>query len=104
MDSTLSRVPITIIIIGQLLCLLHDGYLWLEEPILITADLIHRISWLHCKGEDPTKIARKSGDLALVEAMKVKYKLEKKKRGYVISSIKDKGVHIATQLLARKVM
>lgn len=27
-------VPITIFIIRQLLCLLHDGYLWLEEPIL----------------------------------------------------------------------
>jgi len=42
--------------------------------------------------------------LALAEAMKKKYKLEKNQRGYVISSILDKGVHIATQLLARKVM
>ena len=36
--------------------------------------------------------------------MKKKYKLEKKKRGYAISSIKDKGVRVATQLLAGKVM
>ena len=49
-------------------------------------------------------IVGKSGGLALVEAMKKKYKLEKKKRGYVISDIKDKGVRIATQLLAKKVM
>ena len=49
-------------------------------------------------------IAEKSGDLALAEAMKKKYKLEKKKRGYTISNIKDKGVRIATQLLAGKVM
>jgi len=82
----------------------HDGYLWLEEPIPITADLIHRISELPHKGKDPVTIAGKSSDLALVEAMKKKYKLEKKKRGYTITSIKDKGVRIATQLLASKVM
>lgn len=44
---------ITIFIIRQLLCLVHDGYLWLEDPIPITADLIHCISWLPCKGKDP---------------------------------------------------
>jgi len=49
-------------------------------------------------------IVGKSSDLALTEAMKKKYKLEKKKRGYTISSIKDKWVHVATQLLTRKVM
>lgn len=43
--------------------------------------------------------------MALAEAMKTKYKLEKKKkRGYTISTIKDKGVDIATQILAGKVM
>lgn len=36
--------------------------------------------------------------------MKKKYKLEKKQREYVITSIQTKGVCIATQLLARKVM
>ena len=56
------------------------------------------------KGKDLAEIAAKSRDLVLAEAMKRKYKLEKKKRGYVISSIKDKGVCVATQLLARKVM
>ena len=30
--------------------------------------------------------------------------MEKKKRGYAITSIKEKGVHIATQLLASKLM
>ena len=46
----------------------------------------------------------KSNDLAIAEAMKKKYKLEKKKRGYAISDIKDKVVHVATQILAGKVM
>lgn len=79
------------------MCLVHDGCLWLEEPIPITTDLIHRISWLPCKGKDPTKIARKSRDLVLAEAMKKKYKLEKKKRGYTINNIKYKGVRIAVE-------
>ena len=63
----------------------------MEEPIPITVDLIHRICRLPCKGKDPTVIAGKRGDLALAEAMKKKYKLEKKKKGCVISNIKDKG-------------
>lgn len=68
------------------------------------ADLIHRISPLHFKGHDPAAIAGKSSDLAFADAMKAKYKLEKKKRGYAIASIKDKGVCITTQLLAGKLM
>ena len=36
--------------------------------------------------------------------MKANYKREKRKRGYVIVSIKDQGVHVATQLLADKLM
>lgn len=42
--------------------------------------------------------------MALAEAMKTKYKLEKRKRGNAISSIKDKVVLAATQILTRKVM
>lgn len=72
----------------QLLCLVHDRYLWLEELIPIMADLIHRISRLPIKGSNPVDIVGKSSDLGLVEAMKAKYKLEKKKRGYIIASIK----------------
>ena len=99
-----SIVPITIFVIRQLLCQVYDGYLWLEELIPITVELIHRISQLPCKGRDPTEIAGKRSNLALVEAMKTKYKLEKKKHGYAIVSIKDKGMHVATQLLAGKLM
>lgn len=67
-------------------------------------NLIHKIFWLPCNGKDPIEIARKSGDLALIEAMKEQYKLEKKMRGYTISNINDKVVSVATQLLAMKVM
>lgn len=69
------------------------------------ADLIHRISLLPYKGKDPVTISKgKGSDLVLAEVMKMKYKLEKEKRGYAISSIKDKAVHVATQILTCKVM
>ena len=102
--SYFHRAPITIFVIRQLLCLVYDGYLWLEDPIPITAELIHRISRLPCKGKDPTKIARKRRYLAFVEAMKKKLKLEKKKRGYAISSINNPMVKFVMQILAGKVM
>jgi len=85
-----------IFIIKQLLFLVHDGYLWLEDPILIMVELIHRISWLSCAGRDPMEIAGIGGDLIIIEAMKKKYKLEKKQRGYVITSIQNKGVCVST--------
>ena len=103
--SHFHHAPITIFIIRQLLFLVHDGCFWLEEPIPITVDLIHHISWLPCKGEDPADISEgKSSDLAIAEAMKKKCKLKKKKRGYGISNISDKAVKVETQILAGKVM
>ena len=42
--------------------------------------------------------------MAITEAMKKKYKLEKNKRGYLISSINNDAVKVATQILASKVM
>lgn len=99
------RAPVTIFVIRQLLYVVHGGCLWLEEPIPITDHLIHHITRLLCKGEDPTDISEgKSSDLAVAEAMKKKYKLEKKKRGYAISSVNNIAVKGATQILAGKLM
>ena len=42
------------------------------------------------------------GDIA--EAMKKKYKLAKKKRGYAISNINNKAVKVVTQILESKAM
>ena len=67
-------------------------------------ELIHRISRLPCTGRDPAVIVGTSGDLAIAEAMKKKYKLDKEQRGYVITRIQNKGVQVATQMLAGKVM
>lgn len=65
-----------------MLFLVHDGWLWLEEPIPIMDHLIHKITYLPCKGKDPANILEGTSDyLAIVEAMKNKFKLEKKNRG-----------------------
>lgn len=72
------QAPITIFVIRKLLFLVHDGYLWLEEPIPIIAEHIHRISWLPCAGRDAAEIVGTSGNLTIAEAMKKKYKLEKR--------------------------
>lgn len=74
------HTPVIIFIIRQLPCLVQDGCLLLEVPIPIADHLIHRITRLPYSGEDPANIAEgKGGELALTEAMKKKFKLEKKK-------------------------
>jgi len=96
---------VTVFIIRQLLWFVHDGCLWLEEPIPIIDHLIHRITRLPYLGEDLANILEgKGGELALAESMKKKFKLEKKKRGYSISNINNPPVKVETQILARKVM
>lgn len=62
--------PITILVIRQLLCLVHDGYLWLDKPIHITIEPIHRISLLPCEGRDQREIVDKSGNVTMIETMK----------------------------------
>lgn len=49
------RSIINILCVCQLLALLHDGCLWLGEPIHITNMLIHRIAKFPYKGVDPAK-------------------------------------------------
>lgn len=39
-----NHTPITILVIKQLLCLVHDGCLWLDETIPIIDRLIHKIT------------------------------------------------------------
>jgi len=52
----------------------------LEDPIPITNHSIHWITQLPFSGEDPIKISKgKGGELALMEVMKKKFKLEKRK-------------------------
>ena len=76
-----NHTPITLLFIKQLLCLVHNGCLWLEEPIPITDKLIHKITRFPYRGENPAMIFdRKGGEQVLLEAMKEKFKLVKKPR------------------------
>lgn len=89
-------MAITAFVIWQLLCLVRDGFLWLEEPIPFTADLIHRITHLPLKGDDPANTTGTSSEVGLPETMKRRYKLVKGKREYVIASINGRDVQVAT--------
>lgn len=103
--SHYNNVPITIVVIKKLLCLVHDGHLWLEDPIPITNKLIHRITWLPYIRENLVMVfGRKVGEHVLTEAMKEKFKLVKKPHRYAFLSIRGPVIKVATQLLVGKVM
>ena len=77
------------------------GYLWMNSKISINPHLIWRIKRLSKQGIDPaSEFVRKDKDKKLVKDIKSKYVLTKLGQGYDVSSIQNKGVYIATQLLA----
>ena len=53
--SHFNRTNINIVCVRQLLTLVHDGCLWLGEPIPINDMLIHWITMLPHEGVDPIK-------------------------------------------------
>lgn len=92
-----NHAPITLIVIKQWLFLVHDGCLWLEDPIPITNMLIHRITLLLHLGLNPAMaFGRKMGENNLTKRMKNKFKLAKKPRSYSISNIIEPVVKVAT--------
>lgn len=100
-----NRTPVRVLVIKKLLCLVHDGFLWLEQPIPITNRFIHRIMRLPYTREHMAMIfGEKGGEQALMESMKEKFKLVKKLPRSAISSIYDPAVKVATQILVDKVM
>ena len=84
---------------------MHDGCLWLEEPISITDMLIHRITRLSHARENPAMaFGGKVGEHDLTEEMKDKFKLARKSCGYSITSITNPMVKLAAQILTGKIM
>lgn len=105
MGAALQSPPITLIVIKQLLCLVHNGCLWLGEPIPITDILIHRITLLlHLRLNPAMAFGRKTSECDLTEWMKDKFNISKKPRGYSISNITDPMVKVATKIQAGKIM
>ena len=91
-----NHTPVTVLVIKQLLCLVHDGCLWLEELIPITDRLIHRIINISYIGEILVLIfGGKGGEQVLTESMKEKFKLLKKPCEYAISNIYDPAMKVA---------
>jgi len=100
-----NHTHITMVLIKQLLCLVHDGCLWLEELIPITDMLIHRITQMpHSRENTTMAFGGKIGESDLTEEIKDKFKLAKKPHGYAITSITDPIVKVATQILAGNIM
>lgn len=96
MGAHYHRTPINLNVSKQLLCLVHDGCLWLEELTPITDILIHKITLLPYPGLNSAKaFGEKTAKRDLAERMKDKFKLVKKLHGYSISSIIDPAVKVA---------
>lgn len=96
---------INIVFVRQLLVLVHDGCLWLGEPIPIIDILIHRITEFPCKGVDPTKeFGGESGEKELADKMKLEFGLVKKSHRYSIHFIQYQTLQFATQILEGKIM
>lgn len=73
------HTPINTICVHQLLTLVHDGCLWIGEPIPIIDTLIHRITRLPYKGVNLAKeFGGKAGEKDLADKMKRDYSLLKK--------------------------
>jgi len=68
----------------------------MHKLVCIIEELVHRISQLPYGVRDPWEIVDSSGDVMMIETQKKKYKLEKGQQRYVIDSILDKVVHVAT--------
>jgi len=95
--SHYNYTPATVLVIKQLLCLVHDGCLWLEELIPITDRKIHYITHLRYIGENLAMIiGGKGGEQALAGTLKEKFKLVKKPCGYAISKLYNATVKLTT--------
>lgn len=100
-----SRTNINTMCIIQLLTLVHDGCLWLGEPIPITDMLIHHITRFPNQGVDPAEeFGGKSKEKKLIDRMKGEFGLVKKLNGYTVHSITNTTVQFSDPILACKVM
>jgi hypothetical protein len=89
-----------------LLSCYHGGYLWLDHRITVDLTLIHQITGLSMQGPDPQEFyPGKTTDRVLAQKIKDTYgDVEKGTRGYKVASIQSGTVHLACQLIARKLV
>ena len=90
--------------VKQLLACFHGRYLWLDESVVVTMELISAITRLPKDGPDPSQYIRgKDNDKKLAMTLKKRYALEHDERAYRIDSINDRAICIDAKILARKV-
>jgi hypothetical protein len=89
-----------------LLASYHGGYFWLNKRIRIDQMLFNQIIELSMQGPGPQDYyPRKTVDCALSQKIKEAYgNVEKVTRGYKVTSINNGIVHLACQMIARKLV
>jgi hypothetical protein len=92
--------------VNILLSCYHGDYLWLDRCIIVDSTLIHRITRLRMQGPDAQDFyPGKAKDHALAQKIKDTYgDVEKRTRGYKVASIQIGAVHLAYQLITRKLV
>jgi len=68
----------------------HRGYLWLDQPYPVNAELIARITGLPNDGKDPLPYL-------------AKHNLQRVRRGYFLGPIQDKSVRVGVKLFSCKI-
>ena len=91
--------------VKQLLACFHGGYLWLDEPVAFTVELISEIMGIPKHGPDPSQyIWGKDNERKLEMTLKKGYARERDGRAYRIDSVNDHAVCIGVRILASKVV
>ena len=88
--------------VKQLLVIFHGGFLWLDKPYSISANLMLAITRLPRAGADPLSVLVKENDPSHIAKFKDKYDLVKSGRGFSISSINDPTICTTTTILSYK--
>lgn len=71
------QLPITMLVIKQFLCLVHEDILWVGKPVSIIAKLVDQVLHLPYEGRDPREITDKGNDVVMIEQLRKKYQLTK---------------------------
>lgn len=88
-----------------LLSVVHGGYLWLDPPVSIDAELIHQIMGLPLVGEDLRSFfGDKKSDKALAAKVSGDYNLERGHQGLIFEGLQDPAVRFGAQILAGKLL
>ena len=88
-------------VVKVLLSYVHNGYLWLDQPIDLNVDVIHRMTGLSKVGADPsTHFVGKNLDMKQAAKLTEEFNLSKGTRAYDSVDIQVQSLIFTVQLLA----